>query len=144
MKEMWMNVKSNETSACAGDGCSLILLLAGKVSSIPTSLSSVHGHLKHRRDTTEPCYLLILLLMIEAESSSTVQSYEDLDSSCENHHSSNQGREMAFFWLKLQRNSLLRHLNSLLCTSLVPVMPCRNSKANRFSSPTPRKCVKYT
>lgn len=72
MKERWMNIKSNETSACAGDGCSLILLLTGKVSSIPTSLSSVCGHLKHHSNTTELCYLYILLLMIKAESTSTV------------------------------------------------------------------------
>lgn len=97
MKEELINAKCNETSACAGDGCSLILLLAGKMNSIPTSLSSVPGHLKHHSDATELCYLLILLLMIEAESSSTVWSQEDLDASCENHHCSNQGTEMFFF-----------------------------------------------
>lgn len=79
--------------------------------------------------------------MTEAESSTTVQLQEDLDSSWEDHHWSNQ---MALFWLKLQRNSLLRHLNTVLGTSLVPVTPCKNSKANRFSSGTPRKYVKCT
>lgn len=65
MKERWVNVKSNETPACAGDGCRLFLPLPGKTSSsFFTSFTSVHGHLKHHSDTTEPSYLLILLLMI--------------------------------------------------------------------------------
>lgn len=139
MKDRRMNAKSNETSASAGNSCTLILLLTGEVSSISTSLSSVHGYLKHHSDITELCHLIISLLMTEAESSRTVQSQEDLDSSWEDHHCSNQGREMAFFWLKLRRNSLLRHLNAVLGTPLVPVTPCRNSKANRSSSGTPQK-----